>query len=262
MYASGALYLVGTPLGLGSGLRCAGRDDAVPAVAAGSIPSRAVHLVTIAAARRFTPSVIAASLTSPYPRRRAGGPLLRARCTRTPYTPTESFAAVAMTSFSSADLRPLARRYLGADGGDAYIASTHDEHLDNVVVRMRPERWLTVDFAKANGASPREVHDGEGDRSGAAPEAASSVSPRVPAERLSVALVRRDFFMARAVSPPPEATPPAMSTAVAMHTGHMVISLPLARSCRLALVLAVAAPPHMRPLGARSNPLVICHEIQ
>lgn len=47
------------------------------------------------------------------------------------------------------DLRPLARRYLGAEAGDAYIATTRDEHVDNVVVRMRPERWLTVDFSKA-----------------------------------------------------------------------------------------------------------------
>jgi hypothetical protein len=47
------------------------------------------------------------------------------------------------------DLRPIARRYLGQAGGDAYIASTRDEHADNVLVRMRPERWLTADFAKA-----------------------------------------------------------------------------------------------------------------
>jgi nitroimidazol reductase NimA-like FMN-containing flavoprotein (pyridoxamine 5'-phosphate oxidase superfamily) len=46
------------------------------------------------------------------------------------------------------DVRPLARRYLGREGGDAYIASTRDEHVDNVLVRMRPERWLTVDYAK------------------------------------------------------------------------------------------------------------------
>ena len=46
------------------------------------------------------------------------------------------------------DVRPLARRYLGREGGDAYIASTRDEHVDNVLVRMRPERWLTVDYSK------------------------------------------------------------------------------------------------------------------
>jgi nitroimidazol reductase NimA-like FMN-containing flavoprotein (pyridoxamine 5'-phosphate oxidase superfamily) len=51
------------------------------------------------------------------------------------------------------DLRPLAHRYLGAQAGEAYIATTREDHLDNVVVRMRPERWLTVDFAKMGGSS-------------------------------------------------------------------------------------------------------------
>lgn len=46
------------------------------------------------------------------------------------------------------DLRPLARRYLGAQGGDQYVEQTRAEHGDNVLVRMRPERWLTVDFSK------------------------------------------------------------------------------------------------------------------
>jgi nitroimidazol reductase NimA-like FMN-containing flavoprotein (pyridoxamine 5'-phosphate oxidase superfamily) len=46
------------------------------------------------------------------------------------------------------DLRPLARRYLGPHMGDAYVERTRSEHADNVLVRMRPERWLTVDFAK------------------------------------------------------------------------------------------------------------------
>jgi nitroimidazol reductase NimA-like FMN-containing flavoprotein (pyridoxamine 5'-phosphate oxidase superfamily) len=46
------------------------------------------------------------------------------------------------------DLRPLARRYLGHAMGDQYVESTRSEHADNVLVRMRPEQWLTVDFAK------------------------------------------------------------------------------------------------------------------
>ncbi len=51
------------------------------------------------------------------------------------------------------DLRPLARRYLGAQGGDAYITATREEHTDNMVVRMRPERWLTVDYTKTGGST-------------------------------------------------------------------------------------------------------------
>jgi nitroimidazol reductase NimA-like FMN-containing flavoprotein (pyridoxamine 5'-phosphate oxidase superfamily) len=50
------------------------------------------------------------------------------------------------------DLRPLARRYLGAEAGDAYIAATRDQHADDVLIRMRPERWLTADFGKAGSA--------------------------------------------------------------------------------------------------------------
>src|ERR671919_542328 len=46
-------------------------------------------------------------------------------------------------------LRPLAHRYLGAEMGDRYIEETRDEpeQAENVLVRMRPERWLTVDYA-------------------------------------------------------------------------------------------------------------------
>jgi hypothetical protein len=49
------------------------------------------------------------------------------------------------------DERPLAHRYLGAPRGDRYIEKTRAEpgHVENVLVRMLPERWLTVDYAKA-----------------------------------------------------------------------------------------------------------------
>ena len=48
------------------------------------------------------------------------------------------------------DRRPMAHRYLGAQRGDRYIEMTRGEpgHAGSVVVRMRPERWLTVDYAK------------------------------------------------------------------------------------------------------------------
>jgi uncharacterized protein len=50
------------------------------------------------------------------------------------------------------DRRPLAHRYFGARTGDRYIEETRGEpgHVENVLVRMRPERWLTVDYAKAS----------------------------------------------------------------------------------------------------------------
>ncbi len=45
-------------------------------------------------------------------------------------------------------VRVLARRYLGEKGGDAYVAATWRsyEQDPNVIVRIRPERWLTVDY--------------------------------------------------------------------------------------------------------------------
>jgi hypothetical protein len=53
------------------------------------------------------------------------------------------------------DLRPLARRYLGPAGGDRYVEGARHapEHAENELFRMRPERWLTVDYAKASGTA-------------------------------------------------------------------------------------------------------------
>jgi PPOX class probable F420-dependent enzyme len=49
-----------------------------------------------------------------------------------------------------AHTRPMAHRYLGAELGDAYVAATGGEEArgDSVVIRMRPERWLTTDYGK------------------------------------------------------------------------------------------------------------------
>jgi len=41
----------------------------------------------------------------------------------------------------------LARRYLGAEGGDAYIAANPGG--SQVMIRMTPERWLSVDYGRA-----------------------------------------------------------------------------------------------------------------
>lgn len=46
------------------------------------------------------------------------------------------------------DARPLAHRYLGAAEGDTYIAASADNFASGtqIVIRMRPERWLTGDY--------------------------------------------------------------------------------------------------------------------
>jgi uncharacterized protein len=46
------------------------------------------------------------------------------------------------------DRRPLAHRYWGVQAGDRYIERTRAETGQYVHVRMRPERWLTVDYGK------------------------------------------------------------------------------------------------------------------
>ena len=47
------------------------------------------------------------------------------------------------------DLRPLAVRYLGPEMGDQYVATAKSETRDSVLLRIRPEHWLTVDYGKA-----------------------------------------------------------------------------------------------------------------
>jgi len=45
------------------------------------------------------------------------------------------------------DLRPIVHRYLGPQVGDGYLKATRGDAADDeVVVHVRPERWLTRDF--------------------------------------------------------------------------------------------------------------------
>ena len=45
------------------------------------------------------------------------------------------------------DIRPMAIRYLGAEVGNQYADGTGDE--GQLLIRMKPEKWLTVDYKKA-----------------------------------------------------------------------------------------------------------------
>jgi hypothetical protein len=51
------------------------------------------------------------------------------------------------------DIRPMAQRYLGKGIGNYYVDNTrrHYVHGDAILVRMRPERWLTLDYNKLFG---------------------------------------------------------------------------------------------------------------
>lgn len=48
-------------------------------------------------------------------------------------------------------LRPIARRYLGTEGGDGYVAAMHPDGEAGMLLTIHPERWLTVDYAKEFG---------------------------------------------------------------------------------------------------------------
>ena len=70
-------------------------------------------------------------------------------------TPPYKYVSVEgpITSIEVPDLerddRPMAHRYLGAELGDGYIEATRaGGEADNIIVKMRPQRWLTTDYAK------------------------------------------------------------------------------------------------------------------
>jgi PPOX class probable F420-dependent enzyme len=46
------------------------------------------------------------------------------------------------------DVRDIAHRYLGREIGEMYLAATAEENARAVLVRVRPERWYTVDYGK------------------------------------------------------------------------------------------------------------------
>jgi PPOX class probable F420-dependent enzyme len=48
------------------------------------------------------------------------------------------------------DLRPLARRYLGLQGGDQWVEQNEGSSTDeeDILIRLRPQSWLSADFGK------------------------------------------------------------------------------------------------------------------
>lgn len=45
------------------------------------------------------------------------------------------------------DVRPMARRYLGIEGGDRYTDTESAPEIDHaILVKVRPEHWLSADY--------------------------------------------------------------------------------------------------------------------
>ena len=56
-----------------------------------------------------------------------------------------------LAEFDLAERLALARRYLGPEGGDQYVADNPDPGGELAVFRIQPERWLSVDYGKDAG---------------------------------------------------------------------------------------------------------------
>jgi len=81
--------------------------------------------------------------------RLAGRFSLCAQDERPPYKYVTVEGPVTMEEASHDERLGLARRYLGPEGGDAYVSANPTG--GQVVFRMTPERWLTVDYSKVYG---------------------------------------------------------------------------------------------------------------
>ena len=66
-----------------------------------------------------------------------------------PYKYVTVEGPVAIEDATQAERLELARRYLGREGGDAYVSAIPTG--GQVVFRMTPERWLTADYSKVYG---------------------------------------------------------------------------------------------------------------
>ena len=76
----------------------------------------------------------------------AGRFSLCAQDERPPYKYVTAEGPVAIEEATQDERRELARRYLGPEDGDAYIADNPGN--DEIMLRMTPERWHTADYGK------------------------------------------------------------------------------------------------------------------
>jgi PPOX class probable F420-dependent enzyme len=81
--------------------------------------------------------------------RAAGRLSMCAQDERPPYKYVTVEGPAVIEAADLAERLAMARRYLGTEGGDAFIAANPD--VDDAVIRMTPERWLTADFSKEEG---------------------------------------------------------------------------------------------------------------
>jgi nitroimidazol reductase NimA-like FMN-containing flavoprotein (pyridoxamine 5'-phosphate oxidase superfamily) len=64
------------------------------------------------------------------------------------YVSVQGRVVAATAADVAADVKPVVRKYLGADVGDSYVDATRPNGTNEIVVRIRPERWYSRDFGK------------------------------------------------------------------------------------------------------------------
>ena len=65
-----------------------------------------------------------------------------------PYRYVSVEGPVAFSELDPGERLAMARRYLGTEGGDWYVASNPDAGRESVIFRMTPEHWVSVDYGK------------------------------------------------------------------------------------------------------------------
>ena len=65
------------------------------------------------------------------------------------YVSVQGRVVEAMPADVARDLKPVVRKYLGAEVGDAYVDNTRPNGTNEIVVHIRPERWYSRDFGRS-----------------------------------------------------------------------------------------------------------------
>jgi len=80
--------------------------------------------------------------------RGAGRMSLCAQDESLPYRYVTVEGPVVIEELDPAERLAMARRYLGTDGGDRFVASNPDPDNQMIMLRMVPEHWVSVDYGK------------------------------------------------------------------------------------------------------------------
>ena len=83
--------------------------------------------------------------------RTAGRMSLCAQDENPPYRYVSVEGPIVIEELDPGERLAMARRYLGTEGGDRYVASNPDPDREMVMFRMTPEHWVSVDYGQRPG---------------------------------------------------------------------------------------------------------------